>query len=268
MESNMNPKTVELLTPECLTWVEERYLKKYTSFDTALNGYKKLKAFAPDGNIWESGQSITNEEHYVMRLISQYYLTKAFDAMLIDLNDDNVKEDLSVGNIGTPGRIAKVWGGASVEDKRELGNGRWNMAPRIATFPNNDNSKNIPITKRVDVISNCSHHFLPFDSLSREDSYAIISYIPDKFVLGISKLQSYTEYISSRFFLQEGLTKALYDGISEIAQTKSVYVKLVNLVHSCESKRSTKSSDGAFTSEYYGGEFDNPELRAQVDRSI
>lgn len=257
-----------LLTTDCLKWVEERYLKKYNSFDMAVNGYCKLKKFAPDGNIWESGQAITEQEHYVMRLVTQYYLTQAFEAMLIDLDDENVKEDLSTGNIGTPGRVSKVWVGASFDDTVELGSGRWNQCPRIATFPNTNIGKSIPITKRVEVVSSCSHHFLPFSTQFREDSYAIVSYIPAKVVLGISKLDKVVSHVSRSFHLQENLTYNIYKKISEVAETDSVYVKLVNLAHTCSTLRSNGNSESAFSSEYYGGAFEDPELRKQVDRSV
>lgn len=238
----------------------ERMFK--SSFVDALTEYDNIKVFAPNGNINDT-QQISDEAHFIMRMNTQWHLTQAFKAMKMDINDDNITEDLEYGNIGTPGRIAKVWTGFDTHDDQELGSGRWSKKPRLASFPNTGN-KHIPITKRVDVISNCSHHFITFSSLARPDSYAIISYIPDESVLGISKLQRLTDWISQRFFLQEDLTKMIYDEISSVAQTDSVYVGLFNLVHGCESFRGAKSSDGAFTSEYYGGAFNDVELRKQV----
>jgi GTP cyclohydrolase I len=156
-----------------------------------------------------------------------------------------------------------VWCGDGTHDDRELGSGRWAIKPRLASFPNTGN-KTIPITKRVDIISNCSHHFIPFTSIARPDSYAIISYIPDSEVLGISKLQRIADWVSQRFFLQEDLTKMLYDEVQKVAKTDSVYVGLFNMVHGCESMRGAKASDGAFTSEYYGGAFNDIDVRSQV----
>jgi GTP cyclohydrolase I len=248
-------------------YVRERFEHQgFEDFAVYWDEYKGIEAFAPNGNIWESGQSISNEAHFIMRMCAQYYIFKSFEAMKFDLTDPNVMEDLEDGNIGTPGRIAKVFCGSNLEDDRELGDGRWRKAPRIATFPNENNIK-VPITKRIDIISNCSHHGIVFDSLSREDSYALISYIPEDKVIGISKLQKYANWISHRYFLQEDLTRMLYEGISKIAGTENVYVKMKNLVHGCESKRSSLSKDGAFSSEHYGGLFEDSKLREQVDRS-
>jgi len=245
-------------------FVKYRYIKQgYNNFEDHWDEYREIPSFAPNGNVFEHVDNISDEAHFIMRMCTQYYLTKAFESMKINLSDDNVAEDLENGNIGSPGRIAKVWCGYDTHDDMELGGGRWNPRPRLASFPNTGNSK-IPITKRVDIISNCSHHFIPFHTLAREDSYAIISYIPDKKVLGISKLQRVANWVSQRFFLQEDLTKMLYDEISKVAETESVYVGLYNLVHGCESLRGSKSNDGAFTSEYYGGAFEDPELRKQI----
>ena len=257
-----------ILSNDCIDFVEKRYNLKYMDVDDAILEYNKLEDFAPDGNVWDhldDRDTISEGAHLVMRLVTQYYLTKAFRGMKIDLNNPNVKEDIASGNLGTPGRMAKVFVGANLHDDSELGCGRWTPKPRIARFPNNY-KMNVPITKRIDIVSNCSHHFIPFTTLSRPDSYAVISYVPDKYAIGISKLQRVADHISRRFFLQEDLTKALYDEICQVADTESVYIKLVNLTHGCESYRGSQTDDGSFTSTYYGGAFKDMTLRSQVDQ--
>lgn len=245
-------------------FIKERFDAQFpgSDFKKYYDEYSSITPFAPNGNINDNG-SISDEAHFIMRTTTQYYLTQAFRAMKIDLDDPNVSEDLSQGNIGTPGRIAKTWCSFDTHDDRELGGGRWAKRPRLASFPNTGN-KTIPITKRIDLISNCSHHFIPFTTIAREDSYAIISYIPNENVLGISKLQRVADWVSQRFFLQEDLTKMLYDEVVKVAKTKSVYVGIFNAVHGCESMRGAKSNDGAFTSEYYGGAFEDIDVRNSV----
>lgn len=252
-----------------IDFIKERYINKYSaeSFQKHLDEYLSIKEFAPHGNI-NDNQSISEEAHLIMRLSTQYYLTMAFKAMRIDLQDPNVAELMEEGNIGTPGRIAKVWCGSNPEDDSELGGGRWSKSPRLADFPHSPSKTgivhNIPITKRVDLVSNCSHHFIPFHTKARPDSYVIISYIPKHFKLGISKLQRITNHVAQRFWLQEDLTDALYEEISKAACTNDVYVGLFNIVHGCESLRGARSEDGSFTSEAYGGRFSDYELRKQV----
>lgn len=249
-------------------YVYDRYITQgFNEWESDLEIYNNIEPFAPDGNVFENTDKITDGAHFIMRTYTQYYLSKAFESMKVDLENPNVAEDVESGNIGTPGRIAKVWCGFDTHDDSELGAGRWRKKPRLATFPNT-HKENFPITKRVSLTSNCSHHFLPFSTIFREDAYVIISYIPGDKVLGISKLQRVVDWISQRFFLQEDLTRMIYEEVAKSADTEDVYVGLYNLQHSCESTRGTKSPDGAFTSEYYGGQFKKTKLRKNILESL
>lgn len=253
------------ITADLKKYIKERYCLKYpkNTFNSAFKQYLQLKPFKASENVFESNQEITNEIHYIVRLATAYYFKCAFEAMKIDLEDPNLNENLSDGNIGTPGRLAKVYCGSNIDDSEEMGCGRWMKKPRIAVFPNNQNL-HLPITKKVDLVSNCSHHTLPFSTLFDDNSYAIISYIPENFVLGISKLQRLVNYVSRRYWLQEDLTKSLYDIISNAAKTQNVYVGLFNIKHSCESLRGAKTSKGSFTSEYYDGDYNDINLRNKI----
>jgi len=256
-----------MLNKKTLNYIKKRFTEHYgktaAEFKNAKKKYLELKPFAPDENIWETGQEIDDNTHLFMRLLTQYHLEQAFKANLIDLNNENVKEDLSTGNIGTPGRIAKVFSGFDTHDDRELGSGRWMKPIRLAKFPNTSKEK-IPITKEVSLVSSCSHHFISFNSLSDPDSKVVVSYIPGKFVLGISKLSRLVDYISRRFYLQEDLTRKIYEAISEAAETEDVFVGLYSLVHGCEMFRGKCDNNGKFSTEHYGGAFKDPELRKQV----
>lgn len=258
-------KNLKYLDSNIYNKTKELFEKKFTSsFDRAYSEYLNIKPFKASENIFETNQTISDEAHFILRTITGLYIELAFNAMKIDLTDPNLSSDFSVGNIGTPQRIAKVWCGANTNDDSELGSGRFMKPVRIATFPNTSDSK-IPITKRVAIYSNCSHHGLPFATVFSEDSYAIISYIPNEYVLGISKLQRLTDYVSRRFWLQEDLTKKLYEEVSKAAKTHDVYVGLFNIKHTCEWLRGAKNNESGFTSEYYDGAFkESDSLRLQV----
>ncbi len=249
-------------TVELSTFVKTRY-RGTMDFEAAFKAYLELPNFNLNENINTVTGVFDKDLQEIVRLSTQFYLTKTFNAMKINLDDPNTQEDSTDGNIGTPGRLAKMWVGSNLDDDAELLSGRWTKPPRIASFPNT-HTKRIPITKRVDLVSCCSHHIAPFSSFFRDDAYAIVSYIPDKKVLGISKLPRTIDWLARRGWLQEDLTKAIYDEISEIAETESVYVKLANISHTCESLRGSQTQDGAFTTEYYGGAFENKDVRNQV----
>ena len=259
-----------LVSTEQFEFLSDRYTGSMKMED-AIEEYEKLPVFNINENINEhpavvSGRVIYNDDvQQIVRLMTQFKLTEVFQAMKINLEDPNVEELIKYGNIGTPGRIAKMWVGANNKDDRELLSGRWSTKPRLARFPNTSDKK-IPITKRVDMTAVCSHHAAPFSTTFRDDSYALVSYIPNEYVLGISKLQRVVDWISQRGWLQEDLTKEIYDTIKEVAETDSIYVRLVNVTHTCESLRGAKSKDGAFTSEYYDGEFNNKETRDGIGK--
>jgi GTP cyclohydrolase I len=256
-----------LLTNECIEFVTKNFYEKYkdnTQLDSYIELYNNMPNFSISDNVFnqEGTESFTDEVHYVMRLVSQYYMEKVFESMKIDMNDGNV-----AGFKGTPYRVIKTWTGADIEDDTELMSGRWTKRPVITCFDNNDKNSMIPITKRIDIVSVCSHHIAPFSTMFRPDSYAIVSYIPKDKILGISKLQRLVDWCSRRGQLQEGLTKLIYDEVSAACASGSVYVKLYNLAHTCEKLRGTQANDGAFTSEYYGGLFRDKSMRDQVQQN-
>jgi len=252
---------------EAKDYVKERFSLTYPEaigyFDELWDEYKVMQSFKINENVYDKKENYNDKLHLILRLTTQYYLTKVFMAMKIDLDDPNVFEDLQNGNISTPGRISKMWVGANTHDDRELMGGRFHTPVRLAKFPN-ESKKNLPITSEVDLVAVCSHHLAPFSTLFKEDSKVIISYIPDKFVLGISKLQRVVRYVAQRGWLQEDLTKALYEELSKAAETESVYVKLINIKHSCTFLRGSMSQGDGFTTEYYGGAFEDPEIRKQI----
>lgn len=239
-------------------WLKEFPNRTKEEFVIFLNKLNNIESFKISENIWDLKQEIDPETHYLMRLIAQSHLENVFKTLKIDLTDPNVS-----GEKGTPYRIIKMWTGAGLNDLTELMSGRWAKKAHIPKFPNTQKIS-IPITKRIDVTSLCSHHLAPFSTSFRPEAFAVVSYIPKDFVLGISKLQRRADHIARRGQLQEDLTIMLYNEISEIAETPDVYVKLYQLVHTCESLRGTQSKDGSFTTEYYGGAFSDPELRKQV----
>lgn len=265
------------LNPEWYDFVKERYFKKFPNnkekdFKRDLDKYSKIPVFKACENIHQvltdyknrddlpdveeeyvnSQQLVTNESHWIMRMVTQYYITEAFKAMKIDLTDDNIKEQ-SLGK-GTPGRIAKLYMGDNPEDTTELLSGRWNKEPYIACFPNTDKDHSI-ITKEVDIVACCSHHFLPFSTLT--GGKAIISYKPKDYVLGISKLQRFVNWSTRRGWLQEDLTTYIGETIKRIASTDDVYVRLEGLTHSCEKFRGANTKNGNLTTEYRSGCFKN-----------
>ena len=262
------------ITKEALEYVKEKYLKKFGSlenFDKDYKLYLEMPIFKANENFHEVLTDYSKREeladieeqyvkhnslrygvHWIMRAFATYYMTEVFEAMKVDLEDPNTRENALLKS--TPGRVVKMWCGNDSEDTTELGSGRWNPEPYISTFPNTSGDRSI-ITKKVDVVSCCSHHFLPFSTFN--GGQAIISYRPNKYVLGISKLQRFTNWAARRFWLQEDLTQYLGNQIKRIADTEDVYIRLEGLVHGCEEFRGANAKDGSLTTEFRSGCFVN-----------
>lgn len=269
----MNVDTLEIVSnQQAYAFVKEHYEAKFgkeSDFNKYLELYLKLPKFKANENIHQLltdyadrgslpdkenrfivGDSLDPHVHWIMRMFTQFYIQQAFKAMKVDLEDPNISEN-SLGK-GTPGRLAKMWCGNDPEDTDELGSGRWNKEPYLSCFPNEGGDKSI-VTKEVDVVACCSHHFLPFSTF--DGGRAIISYRPGKFILGISKLQRYVTWASRRFWLQEDLTRYIGETIKRIAETEDVYVRLEGLVHGCEKFRGANAKNGNLTTEYRSGIF-------------
>jgi len=234
----------------------KNFRKKYDitieEFRELLEIYKQTKSFKINENIFSDTDNYWDDKlHYLMRLIATEKMKEVFKALKIDLSDPNVNDE---STIGTPGRIIKMWAGADTEDDRELLGGRFHKPVRLAKFPN-ENPTDIPIIKEVDLTAVCSHHLAPFSTKFSEKARVIIAYIPKDFVLGISKLQRVVRFVAQRGWLQEDLTKAIYNEISKVAETEDVYVRLENIKHSCEFLRGALTDSDGFTTEYYGGKF-------------
>ena len=186
------------------------------------------------------------------------FLLEAFDAMKVDQKDPNIA--INALGKGTPGRIAKMWCGNDPEDTTELLSGRWNKEPALSVFPNDGSTTggeivNYPVIKQVDVTAVCSHHFLPFSTLYNNQASVKITYIPKDKLIGISKLQRFTNWAARRGWLQEDLCSYLGTTIKRISGSEDVMVEMIELVHGCERFRGSNSHQGNLTTVYKSGVF-------------
>lgn len=122
-----------------------------------------------------------------------------------------------------------------------------------AVFP--QEGSNLIILRDHRLYTLCPHHLLPVKL------YVTVAYIPDKNVLGLSKLARVTQLCNSGPLLQEAFTRAVVDKLAEICKGIKGAACLVEGKHGCMEYRGVKS-DAHFLTYAMSGEFET-NLRLQ-----
>jgi len=95
---------------------------------------------------------------------------------------------------------------------------------------------NLVVTRRIDFDSVCIHH------LAVITGYAYVGYIPERTIVGLSKLGRVVEAFAKRPQLQEKMTNEIADCINNVLKPKGVIV-LVAAQHDCMCTRGIMKRD-------------------------
>lgn len=166
-------------------------------------------------------------------------IRNALLALGLDLSDDSLED--------TPSRVAKMF-------VREL---FWgldpNKFPKCTTVENKMNYNNsFVLEKNITVHSSCEHHLVTIDGL------ATVAYIPNKKVLGLSKLNRIVQYFAKRPQIQERLTEQIAETISLITESPDVAV-YIDAVHFCVKSRGIQDVNSSTVTLATRGKFSEPD---------
>jgi len=150
----------------------------------------------------------------------------------LDLKDGSIKE--------TPHRIAKmyineVFSGLNPKNR-----------PEIALFKNTYNYNSPLLELNIPFTSFCEHHFVPIVGIAN------VAYIPNEYVIGLSKLHRLTNYYAKRPQVQERLTKQIHQDLKNLLKTENVGVVL-KATHSCISCRGVEDAGSSTISSAISG---------------
>lgn len=197
------------------------------------------------------GATVVNEQTESLTKSPEQYqaveqaIRDLLNAFNVNWEDPNYTE--------TPTRVAKAY-----LDYWVSGYGR-DPRDEITIFPNESGTDDMVMVKDMRFYSLCSHHLAPIEG------YAAIAYIPNKSLLGLSKLGRILEIYARRFQLQERIGQQTADTLMDLLKPKGVMVVLYNVKHGCMSSRGVKLHESNTTTSAIRGIFrENKALRAEA----
>ncbi|CAM1318907.1 GCH1 (predicted) [Pycnogonum litorale] len=120
-----------------------------------------------------------------------------------------------------------------------------------------ENHDEMVIVKNIDMFSMCEHHLVPFMGK------VSVGYLPNKRVLGVSKLSRIVEVFSRRLQVQERLTRQIAAAVTEAINPTGVGV-IVEATHMCMVMRGVQKTDSVTITSTMVGEFRNdPKTREE-----
>jgi GTP cyclohydrolase I len=161
--------------------------------------------------------------------------------------DDPAREGL----LGTPDRVVR-----SYEEFFE-GYGSDPVEILTRTFEEIAGYDEMVVLKDIRFESHCEHHILPIIGKAH------VAYLPDRRVIGISKLARIVEAYARRLQIQEKMTAEIANAIDQVLQPKGVAV-VIDAAHQCMTTRGVhKPGVSMVTSRMLGAFRDNPSTRRE-----
>ena len=155
------------------------------------------------------------------------------------------------GLVETPKRVVKAYeqffAGYEMDPKEVLSK----------VFEEVEGYDEMVIVKDIRVESHCEHHIVPI--LGK----AHVGYLPNKRIVGISKLARVVDIFGKRLQTQEVMTAQIANVINEVLEPKGVAV-VMNAKHQCMTTRGVhKPESSTITSTMLGAFRENPDTRAE-----
>jgi GTP cyclohydrolase I len=117
--------------------------------------------------------------------------------------------------------------------------------------------KQMVIVKDIEIYSLCEHHMLPFFGKAH------VAYIPNKYIVGLSKIPRVVDAYARRLQVQERMTTEIRDCIENTLKPLGVAV-VIEASHLCMQMRGIQKQNSVTTTSAFTGEFlENDRTRSE-----
>ena len=116
------------------------------------------------------------------------------------------------------------------------------------TFGDVEGYDDMVVEKNITLESHCEHHMAPIIGVAH------VAYIPNKKVVGLSKLARTVEIFSKRLQTQERLTMQIAKTLMQSLDAKGVAVT-IDAAHQCMTMRGVKKEKATTVTNYFLGSF-------------
>lgn len=130
------------------------------------------------------------------------------------------------------------------------------------TFDEVEGYDEMVLLRDIDFESHCEHHMVPIIGKAH------VAYLPDRRVVGISKLARVVDAYAKRLQIQERLTAQIAGAIDQVLKPRGVAV-MVSSQHHCMTTRGVHKHGTQMVTSYMIGAFrDEPQLRREFQMMI
>ena len=172
-------------------------------------------------------------------------LAERYHDILKQLGEDPDREGLNK----TPERVAKAMQffthGYDLDPAKILNSARFR-----------EDYQQMVIVKDIEIYSLCEHHMLPFFGKAH------VAYIPNRYIVGLSKIARVVEAFSRRLQVQERLTTQVRDCLQEALSPLGVAV-VIEARHLCMQMRGIQKQNSVTTTSAFTGEFESERTRSE-----
>jgi GTP cyclohydrolase IA len=172
-------------------------------------------------------------------------LSGLYKQILSELGEDISREGL----VKTPERVAKALQFLTkgyLEEPKEI--------LRSAMF--RESYSEMVVVKDIELYSMCEHHMLPFFGKAH------VAYIPNGYIVGLSKIPRVIDAFARRLQVQERLTDEILSCIQQTLNPLGVAV-VIEASHMCMMMRGVQKQNSVTTTSAFTGEFSKAETRTE-----